>query len=135
MTGHYTTTLREIVELVLSRWPPRISLAESTLEPLARRLEFARLFEDRLEVEIERGLGQLAAQANWLIYAAAAKLISTKPFLDRSEIEVDEVVERLDRLIVIHGFPQLEGLQAVDGSFDLIELRALRMGSSGSGSP
>lgn len=135
MKDCYTNTLREIVEEALGRWPSRISLSECSTEPLARRLEFARLFEDRLEVEIERGLGQLAAQANWLIYAAAAKVISTKAFLDRSEIEVDEIVERLDRLITTHGFPQLDGLQAEDGSFDLDELRALRMGSSGSSLP
>jgi len=130
VTDHYTSTLREIVELVLGRWPLRIALAESVGEPFARRLEFARLFEDRLEVEIERGLGQLAAQANWLIYATAAKLISTKSVLDRSEIEVDEIVERLHRLIVTQGFPQLDGLKPMDGSFDRDELRALRMESS-----
>lgn len=133
MNDHYTTVLREIVQLVLGRWPMRVSLSEYNRDPFARRREFARLFEDQLEVQIEQGLGRLAVQANWLIYAAAAKVISTKAFLDRAEIEVDQIVERLDRLIVIHGFPQLDGVKTVDGSFDLEELRALRMGSSGSG--
>lgn len=86
MKDCYTNTLQETVEEALGRWPSRISLSESSTEPFARRIEFARPFENRLEVEIERGLGQLAAQANWLIYAAAAKVISTKAFLDRSEI-------------------------------------------------
>lgn len=131
MTDLYKAKLRDIVELVISRWPTSISISMSGGAPLERRIEFARLFEGQLEVEIERGLGQLAVQANWLVYSAAAKIIATEDSIDRSQIDVDEVVEKLRRLIESHGFPQLDGVHPDDGSFDLDELRVLRQEISG----
>lgn len=131
MIDLYKAKFRDIVEMVISRWPTRISLSKSGGEPLDRRVEFGLLFEDRLQAEIEEGLGRLAVQANWLIFSAGAKIIATEDSIDRSQIDVDEVVEKLRRLIESHGFPQLDGVHPDDGSFDLDELRVLRQEISG----